>query len=218
VPETALITKTECLPDGCVKADTSLGASFFARAEYLEGTGVPVPSAGDEISGGAAEKLLAASRAYLAERAALLCLNRSEHSRLLLTRKLLKKNFCLDACGMALDFLEARALLSDARYARAWLSERVLKGVEGRARLEAELARRGIARETARDALDEFFAAHDEDAACRAALRAALGKGKSPEYAARHLLRKGFSPRLIRRALEAATLGPGSAQRDCREG
>jgi regulatory protein len=184
-----------------VQARAETGESFFVRPDYLGGGDSALPREGAEISPADAERLLGASRSYLAERAALALLARSEHSRLLLCRKLLKKHHDPAAASQALDYLEASGRLSDARYARAWLSERGLKKVEGRRRLEGELAKRGIPRETAAAALDEFFSAHDEAEACRAESARAVKQGLTPDRAARRLLRLGFDPRLIRRTL-----------------
>jgi regulatory protein len=192
------ITKTEKLRDGGIKVHTSAGFSFFLRPRYLEGIDVSIIEEGAELSPHAADCLLAASHIYLAERKALTYCARSEQCRFLLTQKLLKKNFTADACQSALDFLEETGDVCDARYARAWLSERAGRKPEGRRRLEAELAHRGIDAETARSALDEFFAEHSEEDALHAAYAKALRLKKDPARIPAYLTRQGFSFAQIR--------------------
>jgi regulatory protein len=193
------ITKIECLSDERIKLHTSHGASFVFRARYLEGVAAETLCEGGEIGADVFERLLAASYAYLAEQKAFLLLNRGEQCEFLLRQKLLKKNFEPQACQKALDYLREQGLLDDSRFARAWLSERKGRKNEGRKRLEAELARRGIGREIIRAELDAFFRTHDETLILRAAYEKALRLKKSPRTIDRYLMRQGFSFAQIRR-------------------
>ena len=86
--------------------------------------------------------------------------------------------------------------MSDARYAVAWLNTRKINHYEGRSRLAAELAARGIARDVVSAALDEFFTENDEDELCRKAYEK-LSKTKSGEKLTAALVRQGFSMKQI---------------------
>jgi regulatory protein len=130
-------------------------------------------------------------------------LDRCEHSRYLLTQKLIKKGFSKEAIGKALDFFEESGSLSDSRYARAWIRTRGLRKSEGRRRLAQELAVRGIDRETAEDALDGFFGETSEEDRCKKAAAAYRRVGnKTPEQVRGYLLRQGFTHALIRETLQ----------------
>ena len=91
----------------------------------------------------------------------------------------------------ALTYLEGRGYLSDLRFATAWLNTRKINHYEGRSRLAAELAARGIARDVASKALDEFFSENDEEEICRKAYEK-LSKTKSDDKLIAALVRSGF--------------------------
>ena len=97
----------------------------------------------------------------------------------------------------SLTYLEGRGYLSDLRYATAWLNTRKINHYEGRSRLSAELTARGIARDVANKALDEFFTENDEDELCRKAYEK-LSKSKADEKLIAALLRSGFSMKQIK--------------------
>ena len=65
----------------------------------------------------------------------------------------------------------------------------------------AELAARGIARDVASAALDEFFTENDEDEICRKAYEK-LSKSKSREKLNAALIRAGFSLKMIKHISE----------------
>jgi regulatory protein len=203
------IKRVECLFDGRVKLHTDSGQSFLFRARYLDCIDIDSLHEDDALAAGIFEHLLAASYAYLAEQKAMLLLNRSEQCRFLLSQKLRKKNFDDLACAKALDYLEETGLLDDSRYARAWLNERSGKKSEGRKRLEAELSKRGISHNVIQNALDSFFALHDEDEACRAAYEKSLRLKKPPEQIRAYLQRQGFTFAQIKRVLTPSHLAAG---------
>ena len=72
---------------------------------------------------------------------------------------------------------------------------------EGRSRLAAELSSRGIARDVANKALDEFFNENDEDEICRKAY-AKASKTKSGDKLTAALIRQGFALKQIKAAQE----------------
>jgi regulatory protein len=193
------IQKTEWASAGVLKVYTAEGPSFFVREEYLAGD---VPSPGVTLADDRAEALVAAGRTFLAERAAMEYLSRAEHSRFLLAQKLGKKGFSRGESASALDYLESRGYLDDARFATAWLRSRSIHKTEGRLKLSAGLASRGIGIEIAKQALDEYCAEHDEAASCEKLAEKLLKQGKSGEKLALSLVRRGFSVKLVRSVLE----------------
>ena len=123
-------------------------------------------------------------------------LARAEQSRFGLTRKLIEKKYEKKYVEAALTYLEGRGYLSDQRFARAWLNSRRTNHYEGRSRLAAELASRGIARDVANVALDEFLTENDEDEICRKAYEK-LSKTKSGDKLIAALIRQGFTVKQI---------------------
>ena len=124
-------------------------------------------------------------------------LARAELSRFGLTRKLIEKKYEKKYVEAALDYLEMKGYLSDLRFATAWLNTRRTNHYEGRSRLAAELASRGIARDVANTALDVFFTENDEMEICRKAYEK-LSKSKSGEKLIAAMLRQGFTQKQIR--------------------
>ena len=98
-------------------------------------------------------------------------------------------------------YTRAGHYLDDNRFAGAWLRNRAIDHVEGRLRLSAELAGRGIDRLIARKALDEFFSTHDEHELCRIALNKCIRQKKSEDKIYASLQRSGFSIKEIRSVL-----------------
>lgn len=145
---------------------------------------------------------------------ALRLLTRREHSRLELERKLSRHPGTADDAGTGekiaavLDELEQAGLLSDSRFAAAYVSERLAKGF-GPLRIRAELQQRGIAKHLIDTvlALDESSC---HDALCRADRQhgGAANLGASPTERrratakrARFLESRGFPAHLIARVL-----------------
>ena len=182
--------------EGMLKISCSEGSAFYIRKEYL------LSVCGDDIVPGAefydsdAEEIVDAGLAAAVEFKAVEYLARAEQCRFILTSKLVKKGYEKKYIDAALDFLESRNLLSDLRYARAWLNSRKINHYEGRTRLIAELSSRGIDRETASSAVDVFFEENDEDEICRCACEK-LGKTKSGDKLIAALLKSGFSYKQI---------------------
>jgi regulatory protein len=88
------------------------------------------------------------------ERTALDLLARREHSRRELEQKLGARGFAEDLIEPTLDALEESGELASARFTASFIRARAAKG-QGPARIRAELAERGIAREQAAELLRE---------------------------------------------------------------
>ena len=96
-------------------------------------------------------------------------------SRKELAEKLAKRNVPAALADRLLDRFEEVGLIDDAAFARQWIGSRGAGGGRGLARraLAQELRRKGIADETAREALDEIDP-DDERSAARALVRRKL--------------------------------------------
>ena len=131
-------------------------------------------------------------------------LNRSEQCRFRLQRKLAAKDYPPEEIRAALDELEAEGLLSDRRFAIAWMRNRAIQKHEGASKLLAGLLERGIEHAVARDALDEFFAETPESLCCQQAVAKyhRVGAAHKAPLAA-HLKRLGFTMPVIRGAVSS---------------
>ncbi len=120
-------------------------------------------------------------------------LARSEQCRAGLVKKLLEKGYEKEHVNPALDYLEKVKYLSDGRYCRSWLNTRKINHAEGRSKLLAELLGRGIQKETAESALDEFFSENDEKEIAVRCFNKLVRKGKSGEKLVAAMIQQGFS-------------------------
>jgi regulatory protein len=125
------------------------------------------------------------------------------HFRAELATKLARRGYPAEEIEAALDRLTREGYLDDRQTAMEFTAARLAKGDEGRRRLRAELARRGVGSEAAEEAVTAL-APEDDLPAARAAAARKIGRRaggplSQPELAslARHLERKGFSRRAI---------------------
>lgn len=173
-------TLVESSYSGMFKLTPEEGSAFFVRKEYLPEGLFERINVGLEFDDEETDSLLDAGLTCAVELKAVGYLARAEQSRFGLTRKLIEKKYDKKYVEAALTYLEWRGYLSDLRFATAWLNTRKINHFEGRSRLAAELAARGIARDVAGKALDEFFTENDEDELCRKAYEK-LSKSKADE-------------------------------------
>ena len=190
-------TLVETSYSGMFKLTPEDGSAFFVRKEYLPEGLFERIDVGLEFDDEETDSLLDAGLTCAVELKAVGYLARAEQSRFGLTRKLIEKKYEKKYVEAALTYLDGRGYLSDLRYATAWLNTRKINHYEGRSRLAAELAARGISREVATAALDEFFSENDEDEICRKAYEK-LSKSKADEKLIAALLRSGFSMKQIK--------------------
>ena len=190
-------TLVESSYSGMFKLTPEEGSAFFVRKEYLPEGLFERINVGLEFDDEETDSLLDAGLTCAVELKAVGYLARAEQSRFGLTRKLIEKKYDKKYVEAALTYLEWRGYLSDLRFATAWLNIRKINHYEGRSRLAAELAARGIARDVANKALDEFFTENDEDELCRKAYEK-LSKSKADEKLIAALLRSGFSMKQIK--------------------
>ena len=190
-------TLVESSYSGMFKLTPEEGSAFFVRKEYLPEGLFERIDVGLEFDDEETNSLLDAGLTCAVELKVVGYLARAEQSRFGLTRKLIDKKYDKKYVEAALTYLEGRGYLSDLRFATAWLNTRKINHFEGRSRLAAELAARGIARDVVGKALDEFFTENDEDELCRKAYEK-LSKSKADEKLIAALLRSGFSMKQIK--------------------
>ena len=198
-----MIVKTfvESSYSGMFKLSPEEGSAFYIRKDYLPEGLFDRIDVGVDFDDEETDSLLDAGLTCAVELKAVGYLARAEQSRFGLTRKLIEKKFDKKYVEVALSYLEGRGYLCDLRYASAWLNTRRVNHYEGRSRLSAELAARGIARDVANKALDEFFNENDEDEICRKAY-AKASKTKSGDKLIAALIRQGFTLKQIKAAQE----------------
>ena len=181
---------------GMFKVAPEEGSAFYIRKEYLPEGLFERLDIGAEFDDDETDSLLEAGLTCVVELKAVGYLARAEQSRFGLTRKLIEKKYDKKYVEAALSYLEGRGYLSDLRFATAWLNTRKINHYEGKSRLAAELAARGIARDVANKALEEFFSENDENEICRKAYEK-LSKSKSGEKLMAAMLRQGFTQKQI---------------------
>ena len=194
------VLKIENIGSDCYKIAAER-AEFFLRAHYLKFVREEELCEGAEFLEEREEDLIFAGLAFAAEKKAVSYLERCEQCRAGLQKKLAQKKFEKAAVEAALDYLERRDFLNDGRFARAWLNSHRIAKPQGRARLSAELASRGISRQVSENALREFFEECGEEELCARALKKRVREKKSGEKLVAALIRDGFSYKMIRAAM-----------------
>lgn len=120
-------------------------------------------------------------------------LSRCEQCRAGLIKKLLDKGYQKEHIEPALDFLESKNYLSDSRFCRSWLNMRKINHAEGRTKLMNELLSRGIPKNTASTALDEFFMENDENEIAERCFQKLTKQGKTGDKLIAAMISRGFS-------------------------
>ncbi|MGI5174531.1 regulatory protein RecX [Treponema sp. OMZ 840] len=191
------VTAVKEISGGCIKITSSEGSSFFIRPDYLEVVRSESICSGTQFDEKESDDIIRAGFICAAERQALFYLNRSEHSRCMLERKLEKKGHDRLAVQKALDRLENQKLLDDFRFAQAWLHNRLIVKAEGPLRLSSELASRGIKRSVIESALADLFQTVKVEDLFEKAFSKLVREGKEGKKLEAALVRKGFDLRYI---------------------
>jgi regulatory protein len=207
----ARIVKIQEGADGIAHAVTDEGSLFHFRHAYLssafeaesldgmqsEGTVAQVPF---EIP---LEVINMAVGALDAEKRALSLLARAEQHRAGLERKLAAKGISRWCQRQALDRLESTGMLSDRRYASAWIRQRLRGHVEGPRSLTAALSSRGVDAGAVREALPEVLTADERGPVitrCMAILRT---QGLEPRAVRARLIELGWRTSELDEAADA---------------
>lgn len=138
----------------------------------------------------------------LAIAAAARSLGRCEQCRFSLEQKLVKKEFDMETINAALDYLESKKYLDDARYAAFWIRNSCAFKPRGSIRLVRELCARGVSRQVALDAVKSYFETVDENELCAEALKKLLQKNKNEKKIIKSLADSGFSYKIIQRVFK----------------
>jgi len=143
-------------------------------------------------------------------------LSRREHSVAELRAKLVMRDFDPSAIDVAIDTLVQDGLLSDDRFAAAFVASRIRKG-QGPIKIHGELKQRGVA--------DELIAKHLKQAdvnwvqLARSVQHRKYGATRSTEYReqarqSRFLQQRGFSGEQIRAAIGSEHAGDNQEAMD----
>lgn len=155
---------------------------------------------GRELDDDTLEAFRTESRRALAREQALKCIARRQMSAKELRDKLRLKGIDPDTAAYCAEWLTERGLLDEEAYAAAVVRHYAAKGC-GAGRVRAELARRGLPRELADDALEAMPAVDDKlDRLIAAKLRDPSDRDEVRRLSA-SLYRRGFSAEEIRSAL-----------------
>lgn len=201
-----LILAREQISPEVLKITSDTGSAFFIRTNYLVSVKAEEITESVEFSGLFEEDIIDAGLAYSVEIKALDYLSRCEQNRSGLTKKLLNKGFENKYIEKALDYLEEKKYLSDERFARAWLNSRKINHSEGRTKLAAELAARGIKKETASTALKDFFDENSEIELCKKDFIKISRTTCDREKIIRRLIAHGFSYSMIKKVISESDL------------
>ena len=197
-----VIYGTEQVSPEVIKINSSAGLAFFIRFQYLK---LVLPESiciNAEFSDEEEQDILDAGMCYAAEMKAVEYLARAEQCRFKLLQKLLNKKYEKQYVERALDYLESKNYLNDVRFATFWLNSRKINRFEGRTKLCAELLSRGISKQDALAALEEFFEDTSEEELCKKDLEKCRRAKKDDEKIVKTLLSHGFSYSLVRKIMK----------------
>lgn len=187
------ILSLEITSSGLCRIVSSEGGAFFMRPEYLVTLQKEDFFSRTVFNEEETQEILDSGLITAAECKAVDYLARSEQCRTGLLKKLLEKGYEKEHIEPALDYLEKVNYLSDRRYCRSWLNTRKINHAEGRSKLLSELLGRGIQKETADNALDEFFSENDEKEIAVRCFNKLLKKGKTGDKLTAAMIQQGFS-------------------------
>lgn len=134
-----------------------------------------------------------------ARRSVLNSLNAAPRTRQQLTELLLRKNISEAVITEVLDRFEEVGLINDTQYAEIYLHSRIRNRHSSARTVAMELSRKGIARETIDDAIEQLPEGTDEETAfAYATSQVHRHRNEEPRVAARKiaakLARRGFPP------------------------
>lgn len=197
-----VIYGTEQVSPEVVKVNSSAGLAFFIRFAYLRFVPPESICMNAEFSGEEEQDLIDAGMCYAAEMKAVEYLARAEQCRFKLSQKLLNKKYEKHYVDRALDYLESKNYLNDVRFASFWLNSRKINRFEGKTKLLAELMSRGISKQDARTALEEFFEDITEEELCRRDYEKCMRAQKDSEKIVRTLLSHGFPYSMVKKVMK----------------
>ena len=181
---------------GRLKAEKEDGSSFFIPLKLCFSMHL---HEGMELDEELYSKLHHASLSEQCYSKALELLASQEHTRLLLSDKLVRKGFPREIVNEQLQALIEEGSLDEGRYARAFIESRLRRKIEGRMMMAARLAAKGVDSAIAAQALDEAYSPDSVDLM----LGSLVGdSADSPELRAM-LAKRGFTSYEIARHLRS---------------
>ena len=160
---------------------------------------------GEELVQEVYEEILKTVLLKRAKARALHLLNDMGRTEAQLRGKLQQGGYPAQITEEAIAYVKSFGYLNDAEYARCFIEGR--KGKKSQRELYAALCRKGIDRETAEQALEEYYDGEDSRAAMEALLRKKKFEPAAADYFERqkiagYLMRKGFRYEEIRQVME----------------
>ena len=185
------VTHTERGASGAaVRFSLSDGSSFFVHPQASLEVGINI---GTCLTRGELEALLLRSAVFTARDKAAEYMARREHSAAELVLKLRKKDYDKETASDAVDMLVERGWVDDRRFASQWVESRLKKHPEGRSALLAGLAKKGVPRDLAAEAVDSVLDRDAEETALSRSLEKYVRtRSADPGKVVNHLLRRGF--------------------------
>jgi regulatory protein len=183
-----------------VHIELSDGSSFFVTEQFFESHSL---APGAEISETLRESIRLEAEKAAAWDKSLELLGRRDHSTFELERKLRSREFGAEAIRIVIRRLKDFGYLDDERYAEAWIRSRLKRRPEGRSRLMAGLAKRGIRRGIIQTVLDSVYGEEEAEDAIKRAAEKILRRGAiDDETLKRKLSTRGFTYRQIQAFLQ----------------
>ena len=186
----------------------TVGAESIARLEL---------KVGRQLDEGAVARLLEEGAIVAAVDRGLGLLGFRDRSAAELRRRLVQKGVEAPSAAAAVERLVAAGLVDDGRYARSLAFSKAVNGGASRRRVAQELARRGVARDVAEQAIEVVWAEEEVDQRSAvlslARKRAGALSGLDPVVRRRRLygflVRRGYEPDEIRAAVDAVERDEG---------
>lgn len=182
------------------------------RIDFLEGETIFIHEkiflnnnlhAGLELSQQKIELLKQQSLFMETEQKALKLISKTLHSAYTLKIKLLKRGYTEEMINPVLEKLQARGLVNDCEFAKAWVLSRMEIHPESGRMLAAGLKKRGIAGEVAAQVIAGLVTREKElECAKKLISRKTLKESPDCEKLSKLLLARGFSYKIIHEILE----------------
>ena len=187
------ILSVEVLSSGICRVVSYENGTFYLRPDYLKTITKDCFFSQKDFNDDLTSEIIDAGLITACECKAVEYLSRAEQCRFGLIKKLTDKGYNKAYIEPALDYLEKMNYLSDIRFARSWLNTRKINHAEGKAKLLVELTGRGILKETAVSALDDFFSENDEKQIAEKCFSKLKKKGKTGDKLISAMIQQGFS-------------------------
>jgi regulatory protein len=188
-----------------IKLQFSDGSCFCVYEEDLREQGISALELQPdlELPSAMIQRLKRSSLRRQAREKAFGLLGRAPHTIFSLRIKLLKRGYDSRIVGEVLELLCNQGYLDDKAYAENWLRNRSERRPEGRAVLIAGLLRKGVARETAEEAVHRYCTPELERESAMRVLEKLKRSGETDPVKLKSKLRaRGFPYSLIRRVVE----------------